>query len=160
MAAVRGQLDPKMSSENRRAADRRKLHLEAQGTTSLSDSTTVLIQDISRTGLLLETSAELSNGETIEIELSGRPGVVAVVKWSSGNFYGCEFTPPVSDAVVSAALLRAPPKPIPTAGGLGIADPVQEDADKLPRVVRVRLLFTLIAASWTIIASLALIALL
>lgn len=162
MAAVRGQLDPKMSPENRRTSARRMLHLEAQGATSTFDTATVLIQDISRTGILLETSGDLSTGETIEIELPDTAGVPAIVKWTSGRFYGCEFKMPISDAVVSAALLRAAPKPIPgviPSQALGIANEADGSADKLPRVVRVRLLFGLIITSWVIIATGSLIAL-
>ena len=135
------------------------LHLEALGATA-SDTTTVLIQDISRTGILLETSGDLSMGETIEIELPGTTGVHAIIKWASGQYYGCEFKAPITDAVVSAALLRASPKPIPgvtaAPGTPNMWDEAEQVSDKLPRVIRVRLLFGLAIASWSAIGTAAL----
>jgi hypothetical protein len=103
MAAVRARLDAKTA----RGAPRRKLRLRAQGA-ARSQAAEVLILDVSTTGLLLETGGDLSEGETIELDIPEADGTRAVVKWTSGRLFGCEFSRPISSAAVSAALLRAP----------------------------------------------------
>jgi hypothetical protein len=108
MTAVRALLDHKAASSSRRAAARRKLHLQAHGSTYLG-GTDVFVLDLSSTGLLLETTGDLSKGETIELDMPEASGVRAVVKWSSGRLFGCEFTKPISVSAISAALLRASP---------------------------------------------------
>lgn len=156
MAAVRGQLDPKTLGSNRRAGVRRKLRLEAHGSTS-SERTDVMILDVSTTGVLLETTGDLSAGETIELELPGETGITAVVKWSSGQLYGCQFGAPVSDAVVSAALLRAPHYPSISQLDSQFTSAHAEDApdavEKLPRAVRMQLLLGTTLLFWTVVAA-------
>jgi hypothetical protein len=106
MTAVRAILEPKADGSSRRTADRRKLHLPTEGVTT-SGTSEVLILNVSKTGLLLETSGDLAEGETIELDFPEAAGVRAVVKWSSGSLFGCKFQKPLSSAAVSAALLRA-----------------------------------------------------
>jgi hypothetical protein len=115
MTAVRAILEPKSAGSSRRTADRRKLHLPTEGVTT-SGTSEVLILNVSKTGLLLETSGDLSEGETIELDFPEATGVRAVVKWSSGSLFGCKFQKPLTRAALSAALLRAsfdPPKAEP-----------------------------------------------
>jgi hypothetical protein len=82
----------------------------------------VTIRDISLTGMLLETSAAMLVGATFEVDLPRAGPVVAVVVWTSGEFYGCEFDHPISPAALSAARLQASPadEPLPP------PDPVDE----------------------------------
>jgi hypothetical protein len=108
MPAINAQLDPKAVGSKRRAAPRRKLHLPAEGITT-SGTSNVLILDMSTTGVLLRTAADLSQGETIELNIPEAVGARAVVRWSSGQVFGCKFREPISKAALSAALLRAPP---------------------------------------------------
>jgi hypothetical protein len=69
----------------------------------------VTIRDISLTGMLLESSVAMLVGASFEVELPHAGPVVAVVVWTSSEFYGCEFERPISPAAVSAARLQSPP---------------------------------------------------
>src|SRR4029450_4627975 len=71
----------------------------------------VRIHDVSETGLLIETAAELAVFDDLEIELPEVGFTPALVVWTSGRFYGCQFKERISQAAISAALLRSPPTP-------------------------------------------------
>jgi PilZ domain len=88
---------------DRRRAARRILRL---GVGAAGDWVTV--RDISLTGLLLETSSAMAVGARFELELPRAGAITAVVVWSSGTFYGCEFDQPISQAALSAAVLQSP----------------------------------------------------
>lgn len=90
---------------NRRSSPRRTLHLES---TLLGGGEGVVIHDISHTGLLLETTALLAERQTLDVDLPEAGIVQANVVWRSSRFVGCRFTKPVSQAAISAALLRNP----------------------------------------------------
>jgi hypothetical protein len=99
------QATPNHLPGNRRYVARRPVRLD----TVLSDSGAgIVIHDISATGLLIETSQHLSNGETLIIDLPERGATPATVAWSSGRYFGCEFDLSIPVATVSAALLRSP----------------------------------------------------
>lgn len=87
-------------------AHRRTLLLEALGATADGDSTSVTVQNISQTGLLLHSEAELAVGDTIELDLPEAGVVEARVVWTSGPLAGCQFFTPLTHAVLSAAQLR------------------------------------------------------
>lgn len=162
MTLARGQLDPQTIGSSRRTIDRRKLYLHAQGTTSF-DTTDVLIRDMSRTGLLIETTGSLSEGETIELELAGNAPIRAIVRWHSGQFFGCQFETPVSDAVVSAALLRAPRDPetpyfvSPSADKelFGAAEDQEATIERFPLGIRMWSIIGAVVIPWTILAAVA-----
>src|SRR3990170_3883059 len=94
-----------------RKAHRRRLRLTSKGTTAAGSATEVLIYDLSATGLLLETSAEIPLGEgfTVEVPLAGK--IPATVVWKGGNLFGCRFHKPISTAALSAAQLQSPIEP-------------------------------------------------
>jgi hypothetical protein len=77
----------------------------------LIDREEVIIHDISHTGLLLETTALLTERQALDVELPEVGIVQANVVWRSSRFVGCRFATPVSQAAVSAALLRNPIAP-------------------------------------------------
>lgn len=87
-------------------AHRRTLLLEALGATASGDSASVTVHNISQTGLLLDSDAELAVGDTIELDLPEAEIVEARVVWTSGRFAGCQFLVPLSSAALSAAQLR------------------------------------------------------
>ena len=89
---------------NRRTSPRRTLSLQS----TLVDGEEVIIHDISRTGLLLETTALLTERQVLDVELPEVGLVQANVVWRSSRYVGCRFAKPVSQAAVSAALLRNP----------------------------------------------------
>ena len=105
-----------------RREPRGRLWLDTMGTSSSGKATDVLIHNISPTGLLIECSAGLSPGETIEIELPQAGATPAKIVWASGRLFGCQFARPVSEAALSAARLSSavddemelvPPPPAP-----------------------------------------------
>ncbi|WP_338466313.1 helix-turn-helix domain-containing protein [Novosphingobium sp. ZN18A2] len=98
--------DLSTGAENPRDA-RRALRLEALGATADDDSARVTLHNISRSGLLLETEAELAEGESIEVDLPLAGVTSATIIWASGRLFGCQFDSPVSEAVLSAAQLRS-----------------------------------------------------
>ena len=71
----------------------------------------VTILDLSLTGALLETSVSMLVGATFEIELPQAGTVEASVIWNSGEYYGCQFTLPITPATLSAAQLQAEANP-------------------------------------------------
>ena len=88
---------------DRRGWTRRSLSLVSSLQSTGSD---VTIHDVSATGLLIETTAELAVFDDLEIELPEAGFTPALVVWSSGKFYGCQFKQRISQAAISASLLR------------------------------------------------------
>ena len=91
----------------KRTAARRSLQLDVPAH-SLSRAVQAVIHNLSVSGLLLEGTAHLQVGETLEIDLPNAGPTPALVKWMRGDFAGCEFVAPVSQAAISAALLKSP----------------------------------------------------
>jgi hypothetical protein len=91
---------------NRRYAPRRTLTL---GSVLNDSGTSVIIHDLSVTGLSLETSDSLGVGERLLVDLPLRGATGATVVWRDGSLFGCEFEETVSPDAISAALLRAAP---------------------------------------------------
>lgn len=100
-------LEPSRSAD-RRAAERRKLRLEARAS---KRDTEVVIHDLSEEGMLLECAASLEVGEVIDLVIPAAGEAQASVAWTSGRFFGCRFDIPLTKAAVSAALLRSPAPP-------------------------------------------------
>lgn len=92
---------------DKRGASRRTLRLGVE--ISPAVDVNALVHNLSETGLLLGTSAELAVGDRLEVELPHAGATGATVMWSRGGFAGCEFDSPLSRAAVSAALLKARP---------------------------------------------------
>jgi hypothetical protein len=94
------------SRADRRGWKRRKLSL---GSSLQTTGEAVVIHDVSSTGMLIETSAQLSVVGPLEIDLPEAGITQAFVVWNSGQFYGCEFKQRIPQAAISAAMLRSPP---------------------------------------------------
>jgi len=159
MTSLRARLDPKTISSNRRTAHRRMLHLPAEGLT-ISGTSDVLILDMSTIGLLLETSGDLSEGESIELDITEDICVRVVVKWSSGQLFGCKFQEPISTAAVSAAMLRASYAPRSSSKTIALSDtssPADYPADasrgdeQLSLAVKMRWIIGLALLSWGVV---------
>ncbi|WP_172970214.1 PilZ domain-containing protein [Erythrobacter sp. THAF29] len=90
-----------------RVAGRRTVRLATQ-LASPTERAEALIHDLSGQGLRLETSVDIEEGEQLLVELPYVGPVEAKVVWRKGSVCGCQFNTPVSQAVVSAALLRSP----------------------------------------------------
>lgn len=146
--AILAELHPQRRTSERRVALRRTLQLTVRGETPAGDSAQVLIHDISVTGLLLETSADLLIGETIEVDVPEGGPTSAIVMWNSGRFFGCQFHGRISPAAVSAAVLRSPFET--TSGDLAAAtDEISER--QLSPTAKAWILIGLVALTWGLI---------
>jgi transcriptional regulator with XRE-family HTH domain len=104
-------------------AHRRRLFLKAAGALESGARASVLIHDLSETGLLMESATELDIKETIDLELPEAGAVRARVVWASGPLYGCSFERPLTSFELGAAQLR------------GAADPANAGAAPKPQGV-------------------------
>ena len=115
--------------DNRRRESRRTLRLDVSATTSTRD-TMVVIHNLSRTGLQIETDTDFAIDEIFLLVLPELGATPARVRWNEGRRFGCEFLSPVTSSAVSAALLRAPHEegmPVPMADAAVDVD--VDDAD-------------------------------
>jgi hypothetical protein len=96
-------------TERRRAA-RRALRLGVGPKDPDSGTEQVMVRDLSLTGALLETSIPMLVGAIFEFELPEAGLVEAEIVWSSGEYYGAQFSLPITPVVLSAALLQAQPR--------------------------------------------------
>jgi transcriptional regulator with XRE-family HTH domain len=103
--SIRAHLEQRRRPIESRVGPRRKLRLETSGANSSGDMN-VVVHDMSETGLLLQTSAQLSVGEKIEVVLPNAGPTAASVVWGSNEFFGCRFEKRVSRATVSASQLQ------------------------------------------------------
>lgn len=69
--------------------------------------------DVSRSGMLLETSAELQLGHAFEIEIIGIGPVAGTIAWRAGQCFGAIFDTPISESAVRNIILTAPAEPGP-----------------------------------------------
>jgi hypothetical protein len=79
-----------------RGAPRYRLLLEVGGEAGAAGAVPIAIRDVSRTGLLVETQAELGGGSELNLDIPGLRSLSARIVWSSGNYYGAEFGTPLS----------------------------------------------------------------
>ena len=96
----------------RRGSPRKRIRLETSGRSPDRDRTQVIVHDVSNTGLLLESSAELSRGEELDVILPLVGTRRVTVAWASGRFFGCEFAddiPAGPEAAAGAPRLNALP---------------------------------------------------
>lgn len=87
-------------------AHRRKLLLETRGALESGEKTSVVIHNLSETGLLMESRTELEIEEAIDLELPEAGPIRATVIWASGALYGCSFDRQLSPFELGAAQLR------------------------------------------------------
>ena len=102
-------IEPRDRIRNRRSSARRRLNLEVEGAVPDGSAAEVMIHELSLTGLLVETLAELTCGEELDVCLPQTGRTRAKVIWSSGQYFGCQFNHPISSAALSAAMLRSRP---------------------------------------------------
>jgi len=119
--AIAGQLDELPDDARQPREPRLTLRLEAPGATASGASISVLVHNISATGLLLESEIPLAPDERLEIDLPHVGATWAKVIWASDRFVGCQFDAPLTPAALSAAQLRSAvgpriESPAPTVG--------------------------------------------
>ncbi len=93
-----------------RAATRRALYLDADGTTPGGERANVTVHNISAAGLLLESAVEIAVGQRLGIDLPGAGAVDASVVWNRDDLYGCAFDEPLEPAALAAVELLAAPR--------------------------------------------------
>lgn len=139
MAALWAEFSEPDESADRRECGRRTLRLTTMAAHSRT-ANEVLILDLSTTGLMLETAAPLSTGETIEVDLPLAGLIAARVVWRRETYYGCEFLARAPVSAISAALLRAAPKPRTILGArhapIGTSDHRDSGSGNRPEPVR------------------------
>ena len=121
----------------------------------------VTIHDLSATGMLIETAADLHAFDALEIELPEAGVTTALVVWHSGRYFGCEFKEPVFQAAVSAARLRSPPAvpvelpqatlPLDQPNVAAADEYLAVDEEKAPVSVRLRVIFGSAIVLWALI---------
>ena len=89
------------SNPDRRRTARRELKFGAR-----AGSEPVTVLNISRMGMLLESSTPMLVSTIFQLELPKVGLLVAEIVWNRDEFYGCEFDQPISFAEVSATLQK------------------------------------------------------
>ena len=95
-----------VEAADRRRMPRRTLRLDVAARSATTEAA-VVIRNLSRTGLLIETDAAFSLGETFLLVLPELGAAPARVVRADGRRFGCEFLAPVPASAISAALLKA-----------------------------------------------------
>ena len=85
-----------------------RMRLEAPGSLAGDEGATVVIHNLSASGMLIETASELAVGQRIMVALPEAPDLAATVVWRSEALAGCRFDQPLSRSTLSAAQLRNP----------------------------------------------------
>ena len=139
---------------NRRYSDRRLLKLQVAGVLADGPGVDVFIHDLSLSGLLIETWANLAVGTQIEVDLPEAGKTIARVAWSTGHYFGCQFNSPIPTAALSAAILKNPiaaPRPALQAAPARAMMPISEEVDVLSLGTRTRIIIALATAAWAAI---------
>jgi hypothetical protein len=139
---------------DRRYVDRRVLKLQVAGVLPDGPGVDVVIHDLSLTGLLMETWASLSVGMDIEVDLPEAGATQARVVWSTGRYFGCQFSAPIPAAAMSAAILKNPVAPTPRVSApvqFSRPSPTSEDRDGLSLGTRMRVIIALATLVWAAI---------
>src|SRR3546814_19365834 len=84
---------------------RRTLRLDVAAHSATSEAA-VVIRNLSRTGLLIETDAAFSLGETFLLVLPELGAAPARVVRADGRLFGCEFLTPVPASAISRSEAR------------------------------------------------------
>ena len=105
--AVKGHLGTTTQNIDDRDGERRQLLLETSGRFGSGEASNVVIHNISATGMLLETTLDLAEGEVLEVDLPEAGSVLARIVWASGILFGCAFRDVLSDGALSAVELKA-----------------------------------------------------
>lgn len=138
-------VDP-VETVDRRRMQRRTLRLDVAARSATSEAA-VVIRNLSRTGLLIETDAAFARGETFLLILPEVGAAPARVIRENGRFFGCEFLTPIPASAISAALLRAPHDE--AASGDADAPATADFGELYPRRPSSALLFTALTALFT-----------
>ena len=101
-----------------RTSGRYRLLLEAERDTA--DGTSVILHDLSQSGLLFEAEPGIQSDAEIMLHIPGIGPIAARTVWTNGSFYGAQFATPLTPDRLKAALAQskviwpafAPPTPL------------------------------------------------
>ena len=101
-----------------RTSGRYRLLLEAERETA--DGTSVILHDLSQSGLLFEAEPGIQSDAEIMLHIPGIGPIAARTVWTNGSFYGAQFATPLTPDRLKAALAQskviwpafAPPTPL------------------------------------------------
>jgi len=108
VVAIRANIETEQAGETRRQP-RRTLRLVTD-TVSAGVGNSAIIYNLSPGGMLVDCQLELGAGDFITLRLPEAGTVTAKVVWRYGSIAGCEFLQPISQAAMSACILRAEPE--------------------------------------------------
>jgi len=90
-----------------REAGRYRLLLEAQTDRPEAAGASVVLHDISSTGLLFEADPGIGVDAQIMFDVAGVGALATRTVWTNGSFYGAEFITPLSHDQLKAVLLES-----------------------------------------------------
>lgn len=133
-------IEEQPQSDERRGDARWRIRLEVTGSLE-NEQANVVIHDISSAGMLIETSCELTVGQSIAVTLPQAETVAAQIVWRSAPLFGCRFDHPLPQASLSAVRLRSPqpqtpvaiPAPVEKAAPARTVEPLSERLRRLRR---------------------------
>lgn len=105
---IHAMIEQEKGADGSRAAVRMHMRLETSGSLDGDEGTSVIIHNLSATGMLIETASNLDIGQRIAVTLPEMPDCTATIVWRSEALAGCRFDRPLSRAALSAARLRNP----------------------------------------------------
>lgn len=105
---IHATLEAQENAVRQRGAARMRLRIEAPGTLTGGKGATVVIHNLSATGMLIENVSGLKIGQQLLVALPEAPDVTATIVWRSDALAGCLFDQPLSRAALSAAQLQSP----------------------------------------------------
>ena len=108
MVALLAEISVDPSQADARGTSRRKLRLVTEVSYS-HDNARVLILNLSKSGMLIETAAPLTVGESFEVDLPEAGTVIARVIRRQAQQFGCAFDSQLSQGALSGALLQSEP---------------------------------------------------
>ena len=104
------QISSPSDSAERRGAERRVISFGFNAYDSQSNARIVSL-NLSRTGMLLQTVAQLEVGEKVQIDSPEAGLVEAKIMRRNGDQFGAMFDSPITQAALSAVLLASPATP-------------------------------------------------
>lgn len=105
---MKAQLDAPLATGKKRGQSRRKLRLATTAVQGDGEAT-VDVLNISLNGLLVRTSGKLALDEPVMVVLPTQDEHPAHIVWFADDLYGCRFLEPLTQAELSAVMLRSSP---------------------------------------------------
>lgn len=110
---MKGRIENTQIPVDERGEERRRLYLPSSAVQA-DGTSAVEILDLSATGLLVSTAAQLAIDEPVAVVLADGTEHRAQIMWHTGRLYGCRFEQALSRVELGANLLRAhPPRDLP-----------------------------------------------